>query len=61
MESFRRQLQNMGAEHAVSDGKMARLLLMGVVLTHRELIEQFDLPQQQGNPPTLQQVTDALR
>jgi hypothetical protein len=40
---------------------MARLLLMGVAMTHRKLVEQFDLPTRQGSPPTLQQVTNALR
>ena len=50
MASFRQQLQNTGAEHAVMDGEMAQLLLMGVALTHREWIEQFDLPTRQGNP-----------
>ncbi|KAE9108184.1 hypothetical protein PF010_g12006 [Phytophthora fragariae] len=40
---------------------MARLLLIGVAMTHRELVEQFDLPTRQGSPPTPQQVTNALR
>ncbi|OWZ08946.1 hypothetical protein PHMEG_00018437 [Phytophthora megakarya] len=61
MTQLRQQLRNMGAEHAVSDADMACLLLMGVAMTHREMIEQFDLPTRQGNPPTLQQVTNALR
>ena len=61
MASFRQKLQNMGPEHSITDNEMARLLRMGVVITHRELIEQFDLPTRQGNPPTLQQVMNALR
>ncbi|ETP30672.1 hypothetical protein F442_20391 [Phytophthora nicotianae P10297] len=43
MTQLRQQLRNMGPEHAVSDADMACLLLMGVAMTHRELIEQFDL------------------
>uniref|UniRef100_H3HAI1 Integrase catalytic domain-containing protein n=1 Tax=Phytophthora ramorum TaxID=164328 RepID=H3HAI1_PHYRM len=61
MTHLRQQLRNVGSEHAISDDEMARLLLMGVAMTHRELVEQFDLPTRQGNPPTLQQVTNALR
>ncbi|GMF56114.1 unnamed protein product [Phytophthora fragariaefolia] len=55
------QLRNVGSEHAISDDEMARLLLMGVAVTHQDLVEQFDLPTRQGNPPTLQHVTNALR
>ncbi|KAE8909930.1 hypothetical protein PF003_g6062 [Phytophthora fragariae] len=51
----------MGPEHAISDGEMAHLLLMGVSLTYRALVEQIDLPTRQGNPPTLTQVTNTLR
>ena len=40
--SLRQQLQNMGTEYNITDDEMARLLLMGVPITHRELIEQFD-------------------
>ncbi|KAE9331789.1 hypothetical protein PF008_g15255 [Phytophthora fragariae] len=61
MTHMRQQLRNVGSEHAISDDEMARLLLMGVAMTHRELVEQFDLPTRQGSPPTLQQVTNALR
>ncbi|KAE8915257.1 hypothetical protein PF006_g22295 [Phytophthora fragariae] len=61
MTQLRQQLRNMGAEHAIMDADMACLLLMGVAMTHHELLEQFDLPTRQGNPPTLQQVTNALR
>ncbi|KAE8880383.1 hypothetical protein PF005_g17165 [Phytophthora fragariae] len=61
MAHMRQQLRNVGSEHAISDDEMAHLLLMGVVMTHRELVEQFDLPTRQGSPPTLQQVTNALR
>ncbi|KAE9007482.1 hypothetical protein PR003_g5668 [Phytophthora rubi] len=61
MTQLRQQLRNMGAEHAIMDADMAYLLLMGVAMTHHELLEQFDLPTRQGNPPTLQQVTNALR
>uniref|UniRef100_H3H705 Uncharacterized protein n=1 Tax=Phytophthora ramorum TaxID=164328 RepID=H3H705_PHYRM len=61
MTHLRQQLRNVGSEHEISDDEMARLLLMGVAMTHRELMEQFDLPTRQGNPPTLQQVTNALR
>ncbi|GMF32442.1 unnamed protein product [Phytophthora fragariaefolia] len=61
MTQLRQQLRNVGSEHAISDDEMARLLLMGVAVTHRELVEQFDLPTRQGNPPTLQQVTNSLR
>ncbi|KAE8911586.1 hypothetical protein PF005_g21944 [Phytophthora fragariae] len=61
MTQLRQQLRNMGAEHAIADADMACLLLMGVAMTHRELLEQFDLPTRQRNPPTLQQVTNAFR
>ncbi|KAE9019779.1 hypothetical protein PF011_g5681 [Phytophthora fragariae] len=61
MTHMRLQLRNVGSEHAISDDEMARLLLMGVAMTHRELVEQFDLPTRQGSPPTLQEVTNALR
>ncbi|POM72418.1 Hypothetical protein PHPALM_10866, partial [Phytophthora palmivora] len=61
MTQLRQQLRNVGSEHAIGDDEMAHLLLMGVAVTHRELVEQFDLPTRQGNPPTLQQVTNALR
>lgn len=50
MTRLRQQLQSMSSEHAISDEEMARLLLMGVSLTHRELVEQFDLPTRQGDP-----------
>ena len=40
---------------------MARALLMGVAITHRQLLEKIDLPIRQGTPPTLQEVTNALR
>ncbi|ETM98554.1 hypothetical protein PPTG_19477 [Phytophthora nicotianae INRA-310] len=29
--------------------------------THRDLVDQFDVPTRQGNPPNKQQVTNALR
>ncbi|POM60073.1 hypothetical protein PHPALM_31111 [Phytophthora palmivora] len=61
MTRLRQQLCNIGTEHTIADEEMARVLLMGVSLTHRELVEQFDLPTRQGTPPTLQQVTNALR
>ncbi|KAG3191524.1 hypothetical protein PC128_g10878 [Phytophthora cactorum] len=61
MTQLRQRLRNMDADHAISDGDMTSLLLMGVAMTHRELLEQFDLPTRQGNPPTLQQVTNSLR
>ena len=50
MASLRHQLQNMGTEHDITDYEMARLLFMGVAITHRELIEQFALPTRQGKP-----------
>ncbi|POM59073.1 Hypothetical protein PHPALM_36195 [Phytophthora palmivora] len=61
MTQLRQQLRNVGSEHAIGDDEMARLPLMGVAISHRELVEQFDLQTRQGNPPTLQQVTNALR
>ena len=61
MASLRQQLQNLGTKLHITDDEMVRLFLMGVARTHRELIEQFDLPTRQGNPPTLQQVMNALR
>eukprot|EP00644_Phytophthora_capsici_P002717 jgi/Phyca11/105598/e_gw1.11.330.1 len=61
MTRIRQQLRNIGPEHTITDEEMSRLLLMGVSLTHPELVEQFDLPTRQGTPPTLQQVTNALR
>ncbi|KAG6611473.1 uncharacterized protein IUM83_15631 [Phytophthora cinnamomi] len=61
MTRRRQRLWNMGVEHAISDQEMDSVLLMGVAVMHKELIEQFDLPTRQGHPPTLQQVTNALR
>ncbi|OWY90487.1 hypothetical protein PHMEG_00041365, partial [Phytophthora megakarya] len=61
MTRLRNVLRNMGAEHAIDDGEMAQLLLMGVATTYPTLIEQFDLPTRGGHPPTLVQVTNALR
>ncbi|KAG6623103.1 uncharacterized protein IUM83_12186 [Phytophthora cinnamomi] len=61
MTQLRQKLRNMGPEHGITDNDMAQLLLMGVAVTHPELLDQFDLPTHQGNPPTLLQVTNALR
>jgi len=36
------------------------LLLMGVCAAHREIVTQFDFSYRQGNPPSLQQVKNAL-
>ncbi|EGZ06669.1 hypothetical protein PHYSODRAFT_319490 [Phytophthora sojae] len=61
MTQLRQKLRNMGPDHAITDNDMAQLLLMGVAVTHPELLDHFDLPTRQGNPPTLLQVTNALR
>ncbi|OWY92438.1 hypothetical protein PHMEG_00038570, partial [Phytophthora megakarya] len=61
MTRLRQQLRSVGNEYAINDDEMARILLMGVAMTQRSLVEQFDLSTRQGNPPTLQQVTNALR
>ncbi|KAE8987963.1 hypothetical protein PR003_g16448 [Phytophthora rubi] len=61
MTQLRQKLRNMGQEHTIGDDDMAHLLFMGVALTHPELLDQFDLPTRQGHPPTLPQVTNALR
>ncbi|EGZ15482.1 hypothetical protein PHYSODRAFT_507562 [Phytophthora sojae] len=55
MTRLRQQLQSMSSEHAISDEEMARLLLMGVSLTHRELVEQFDLPTRQDERDRMEQ------
>ncbi|KAG6618351.1 uncharacterized protein IUM83_01337 [Phytophthora cinnamomi] len=61
MTPLRQRLRNMGVEHAISDKAMDSVLMMGVAVMHKELIEQFDLPTRQGHPPALQQATNALR
>ncbi|POM79040.1 Hypothetical protein PHPALM_3359 [Phytophthora palmivora] len=57
---LRHRLLIMNTEHA-SGWRFGWILLMGVAMTYRELLEHFDLPTNQGNPPKIQQVTNALR
>ncbi|GMG17127.1 unnamed protein product [Phytophthora fragariaefolia] len=60
MNSLRQRLQHMGPSFVIDDTSMSQVLLMGVCAVHREIVTQFDFSYRQGNPPTLQQVRNAL-
>ncbi|KAE8910928.1 hypothetical protein PF003_g5201 [Phytophthora fragariae] len=60
MNSLRQRLQHMGPSFVIDDTPMSQVLLMGVCAVHREIVTHFDFSYRQGNPPTLQQVRNAL-
>ncbi|KAF4142805.1 GAG-pre-integrase domain-containing protein [Phytophthora infestans] len=60
MNMLRQRLQHMGPSFVIDDTSMSQLMLMGVCAVHREIVTQFDFSCRQGNPPSLQQVKNAL-
>ncbi|KAF4132727.1 Integrase core domain [Phytophthora infestans] len=60
MNMLRQRLQHMGPSFVIDDTSMSQLMLMGVCAVHREIVTQFDFSYRQGNPPSLQQVKNAL-
>jgi hypothetical protein len=60
MNTLRQRLQHMWPSFLIDDTSMSQLLLMGVCAAHREIVTHFDFSYRQGNPPSLQQVKNAL-
>ena len=44
MAHLRQKLLNFGPEHVITDTEITRMFLIKVMATHREFVEQLNLP-----------------